>query len=147
GLDRRPAVVELYIARGGDEGIGIVVVDAVGLDQHLRIGVALARTDSARSGLPSRRDADPVLAEAGVGCLRRGRPQANGPDSRHRQQERYSFKPETAGQHPHRTSGGHDGHHPSSWYNNTTNPVSPPTNTGSQAAATGCISSALLMSS
>ena len=38
-------------------------------------------------------------------------------------------------------------HHPSSWYNNAINPVRPPTSTGSQAAATGDISSAVLKSS
>ena len=38
-------------------------------------------------------------------------------------------------------------HYPSSWYNNATNPVRPPTSTGIHAAATGDRSSDLLMSS
>src|SRR6185312_9361975 len=38
-------------------------------------------------------------------------------------------------------------HHPSSWYNNAMKPVSPPASTGSQAAAMGYISPALLKSS
>ena len=46
-----------------------------------------------------------------------------------------------------RTSVSQPRHHPSSWYNNAINPVRLPTSTGNQAAATGCISSALLRSS
>src|SRR6187431_220077 len=44
-------------------------------------------------------------------------------------------------------AGGDNGHYPSSWYNKARKPVRPPTQTGSHAAAMGCINSALLKSS
>ncbi|HEY4975276.1 MAG TPA: hypothetical protein VII41_16800, partial [Steroidobacteraceae bacterium] len=40
--------------------------------------------------------------------------------------------------------GDDDSHYPSSWYSKAKKPVRPPTNTGSHAAAIGCINSALL---
>ena len=44
-------------------------------------------------------------------------------------------------------AGGDNSHYPSSWYSKAKKPVRPPTNTGSHAAAIGCINSALLKSS
>src|SRR5262249_40527214 len=46
-----------------------------------------------------------------------------------------------------RTIGGPPGHQPSSWCSSTTKPMNAPTNAGSHAATTGCMSWALLKSS
>src|SRR5437764_2011867 len=47
---------------------------------------------------------------------------------------------------PDRTSSARPGHHPSSWYSNVSNPVTPPMSGGSPAAASGGSSPALLKS-
>ena len=54
--------------------------------------------------------------------------------------------PPERGQHS-LAGGDNHSHYPSSWYSKAKKPVRPPTNTGSHAAAIGCINSALLKSS
>ena len=147
GLERGAVVIDLHAADRRNPLIGIVVMDLVRLDEHLRIGIGLRGVELARSGLLLG-DADPLGAERGAlvllggGFRRAGRLRAEpAGDPCQRQHQAAAMQPGA------RTGGGRPGHHPSSWYNRATKPVRPPTSTGSHAAATGCISSALLKSS
>ena len=41
GFQRRPVVVDLHVADGGNQLVGVVVFDLVGLNEHLPVGVLL----------------------------------------------------------------------------------------------------------
>ena len=137
GFDRRAAVIDLHAADGGDAMIDVVVVDLARLHEHLLLPGLFA-------------------LDGGLGFLQR----------RALRERQFLRKRRRAGKRAHAGEQRKDGddtggglppacwwtsatprHHPSSWYNNAIKPVRPPTSTGSQAAATGCSSSALLKSS
>src|SRR5262249_30505499 len=141
GLDGGPVVVDLHVADRGDAMVGVVVIDLVRLDEHLRVGGGMQQRGGFWRGRPD------LLAEVEELLLRgrrsRQRKDRAGKRQRHRGPRPWQARPATQV----RTGCGRTGHSPSSWYSNATSPVSPPTTTGSQAAAIGCISSALLKSS
>src|SRR5207302_7574169 len=146
-LEPRPVVIDLNVADGDDAAVRVVVVELVGLHQHLRVGVARRRSQAGRRG--SARDADPGLAESAVrqrAPLRQRRPRGE-TGGQHEQKEsaRGDGAAPAVPTHTYWASGGRC-HHPSSWYNRTTNPVTTPKSTGTHAAAPGCMSSALLKS-
>ena len=135
-------IVDLDIADRVHALVGVVVMHLVRLNEHLRRGVGLASHEPGGCGGRSRagRYADPGRG----GLLRIGRPAAERAHGKRRAgHKRQRAEADQIGW----TSGGRPGHHPSSWCNRTTMPLSALTSTGDHAAATGLIKSALLKSS
>ena len=140
GLERGAGIVDLHAADGGHPLVGVVVLDLVRRHQHLRVRVGplllqdLGRRARRRS--PRRRAEELRIGRGGV------EPAA---------ERRHQYSREPGGPHgpprSRRKPGEDVAHHPSSMNNKARIPVRPPVNTGNHAAATGCINSALLMSS
>ncbi len=151
GLDACAVVKQLHVADRRDPRIIVVVVHLDRLDQHLSI---------VRGTWWNWPRGPRIVGEA----LRRGRSRGanNTQDAGKNESEKQSKKGVRDGgqktfvavhrgappdQSQTKLAGGDDCHYPSSWYSKAKKPVRPPTNTGSQAEAIGCINSALLKSS
>src|SRR5262249_2536196 len=128
-LEPRTAVVDLNVADGDDAVVRVVVVELVGLHQHLRVGIA--RRNSGARRRRAVRPAHPTLVETTVrlvagAALRQGllRGDARG----QREQKKNARGDGAAPAEPTRAcwASGGCGHHPSSWYNRTTSPVTTP---------------------
>jgi hypothetical protein len=145
GFDGVAAIVDLHAADGGDTVVGVVVIDLARLHEHLLLPGFVAvdgdlgfrrRRRRLREGqlLRGRGRRHQGRREQAAACQsgKNGSNRCGAPAVRPRRWWTRAIRPR---------------HHPSSWYNNAINPVSPPASTGNQAAATGCISSALLRSS
>jgi hypothetical protein len=139
-LDAGAVVEQLHVADRRHPRVVVVVVDLVGLHQHLPVIRRTLRDRLGRSwivgeALRERVRGEPEGARQQQAKSYGHRARATTHDSTLAQREQSSAE------------GGNHSHYPSSKYNKAKKPVRPPTHTGSHAEAIGCINSALLKSS
>jgi hypothetical protein len=138
GLDGRAVVIDLHIADRRHAVVGVVVFDLGGLNQHRPVGRDRRRLRLRRPQLEVKRVGHALCGSA-LGCKRAC------DEREQRSNERRAQSGANANAGTNRAE--RTRHYPSSWNNNTTKPVRPPTRTGVHAATSGEISSDLLMSS
>jgi len=148
-LDAGAVVEQLHVADRRHPRIVVVVVDLIGLHEHLAI---IGRTLGDRLGR-SRVIGEALRKSGRRGCQPKGRQQQAEYDGKDRFPDAgHAHTVAAHGTTPAKRSqfwleGGNHSHYPSSKYNKAKKPVRPPTHTGSHAEAIGCINSALLKSS
>ena len=120
GFDRRPVVVDLHIADGGNQFVGVVVPDLVGLNEHLPIGVLLG--DHALAG-GLRPELFAKIEEFG---LRGGRPDGRTERDERSQKDERRRSDASAATPTGRACASRAHHHPPPRFNNESDPARPP---------------------